>query len=106
LQSCEYGWARGCGGLGECYKAGQGLRADPLQAILYFDKACRAGIAASCYAAGGLYQGLQNPVLAAERFQQACDVSIHAQIANTAYFRAGGAVEVAGAVPYCAQPAQ
>src|SRR5439155_25143038 len=39
-QSCEVNWPRGCGGLAE-------LLPDPTLAIAYFDRACRAAIAAS-----------------------------------------------------------
>ena len=104
-QSCDSGWPRGCGGLGECYTAGAGVDADIAQAIRYFERACKAGIAASCFAAGGIYQSMKDPVLASKRFQQACDFSMHAEIANTAYFRAGGAPEARRAPAFCAPPA-
>jgi TPR repeat protein len=53
-RSCEGGWPRANG---------------------YFERACRAGIAASCFALG--------------RRQQACDLSLRAVTDNEAYFRAG-----------------
>ncbi len=74
-QSCDAGWARGCGGLAELYKAGLGVAADPARATAYFERACRAGIAASCNALG--------------RQRQACEVSLRAATDNSAYFHAG-----------------
>jgi TPR repeat protein len=102
-QSCDDGWPRGCGGLGECYQAGLGTAADAARAIHYFEQACRQGIAASCYSLGGMYRGLKDEVLAAQRFQQACDFAVHAGIANTAYFRAGGPSQAEPPPPFCAQ---
>jgi TPR repeat protein len=89
-QACDDGWQRGCGGLAECYKAGQGVAADKMQAIRYFERACRGGIAASCYSLSGMYRALNDEALAARRLQRACDLSTRAVTANTAYFRAGG----------------
>jgi hypothetical protein len=104
-QSCTSGWPRGCGGLGECYLAGRGVPADSAQASWWFERACRGGVAASCFAAGEIYRGMNNQALARQRFQQACDVSIHAAIANTAYFAAS-----AGRVPassrFCSMAAE
>ncbi len=60
-RSCEGGWPRGCGGLAELYRAGKGVAADAAQANGLFERACRAGTAASCFALG--------------RRQQACDLS-------------------------------
>jgi TPR repeat protein len=102
--SCEHGWPRGCGGLAECYRSGRGVEANAGQALRYFEEACGGGIAASCYAAGAMYQG-KDGVLAAERFRQACDFSVHAEIANTAYFRASVTPQVETTPAFCAQPA-
>ena len=44
-----------------------GVDADSVQAIRYFERACRAGIAASCYAAAWIYQSMKDPALAAQR---------------------------------------
>ena len=74
-QSCDAGWERGCGGLGELYRAGLGVTADPVRATAYFERACRAGIAASCNSLG--------------RQHQACELSLRAAIDNSAYFHAG-----------------
>jgi hypothetical protein len=101
-QACDRGWPRGCGGLGECYKAGFGVESDAVQAIRYFEKACAGGVAASCFAAGSLYQA-KDAVLAAHLFRQACDFSIHAQIARTAYFVAGSEQPAESAPAFCAQ---
>jgi hypothetical protein len=99
-QSCDLGWPRGCGGLGECYKAGLGVDADTAQAVRYFEKACTGGIAASCFAAGALYKGT-DAVLAAHRFQQACDFSVHAEIAKSAYFVAGPGQQTESTPAFC-----
>jgi len=104
-QSCESAWPRGCGGLGECYRAGNGIAVDAAQAIRYFERACREGIAASCFSAGSIYQGRKDTALAAQRFREACDFSVHAVIANTAYFRASGSQDTDPAPPFCVQPA-
>ena len=73
----------------EGYKAGRGVDADAVQATGYFEKACRGGVAASCFAAGAIYRGRNEEAIARERFQQACDLSVRAAIAATAYFAAG-----------------
>ncbi|HSU69214.1 MAG TPA: tetratricopeptide repeat protein, partial [Tepidisphaeraceae bacterium] len=100
-QSCDAGWARGCGGLGESYRLGQGTPADSAQAIVYFEKACRAGIAASCFSAGTIFRGAGDEALAHQRFRQACDFSIRAVTANTAYFRAGASAQTEMAPAFC-----
>jgi TPR repeat protein len=97
-QACESGWARGCGGAGELYKAGN----QPAQAIEYFERACRSGIAASCYAVGVLYRANHDEALAGKRLQQACDLSVRAATDNAAYFRAG-AGQTDAPLPFCAQ---
>ena len=94
---------RGCGGLAELYKAGQGGAADPAQAVPYFERACGAGIAASCYSLGGLYRSMKQEAMAARRLQQACDLSIRAETARLAFFRAGGAMQSETAPAFCAQ---
>ena len=101
--SCDLAWPRGCGGLGECYQAGHGTAADAAQAMLYFEKACREGIAASCYSAGAMYRGRKDEDLAARRFQQACEISVHAGIAETAFFRASGSALPDPPSPFCGQ---
>ena len=105
-KSCEDGWPRGCGGLGECYKAGRGVTADPVHAAALFERACRGGIAASCFAAGEIYRNARNEALATRRFQQACDLSVHAAIAGSAYFAAGAPDPSPASLPFCAAPAQ
>ncbi|HXK01247.1 MAG TPA: hypothetical protein VMS37_02525, partial [Verrucomicrobiae bacterium] len=105
-KSCEDGWPRGCGGLGECYKAGRGVTADPVHAAALFERACRGGIAASCFAAGEIYRNARNEALATRRFQQACDLSVHAAIAGSAYFAAGVPDPSPASLPFCAAPAQ
>ena len=96
-QSCDAGWPRGCGGLGELYKAAQ-----PVLAIGYFERACKAGIAASCYAVGVLYRARNDEALAARRLRQACEASLRAATDNAGYFHAG-AIEPEAAVPFCGQ---
>ena len=91
-QSCTDGWSRGCGGLAECYRAGQGIAADPALASTYFEKACRGGVEASCFSVATMYRGMNDEARAHQRFQQACDFSIRHQIANTAYFRASDTI--------------
>jgi TPR repeat protein len=94
---------RGCGGLAECYRSGQGTPADPALASTYFEKACRGGVEASCFSVANMYRAMNDEARAQQRFQQACDFSVRHQIANTAYFRAG---DTPGAAPaFCAQAA-
>jgi hypothetical protein len=95
-QSCDAGWARGCGGLGELFQS-----SDPAAAIAWFERACSAGIAASCAAAAGLYRADHRDTLALQRSTQACELSTRATIDNAAYFRAGAAPSPA-ALPFCA----
>jgi TPR repeat protein len=102
-QSCADGWRRGCGGLGECYKSGNGVPADPILAARYFEDACRGGIAASCFAAGAIYRSRNERALASRRFQQACDLSVRAAIASTAYF-APDASTPAAVPSFCSSP--
>jgi hypothetical protein len=101
-QSCDEGWPRGCGGLGECLQSGRGVAPDSTTAAQYFEKACRNGVAASCFAAGRIYRATNNEALARNRFQQACDLSIHAAIASTAYFAAGRG-STAAEPPFCSE---
>ena len=105
-KSCRQGWPRGCGGLGECYAGGRGVAEDPARAVEYFEQACRGGIAASCFAAGEIYRARQNQDLAKKRFQQACDLSIRASIAGTAYFAPLGATSPAGSARFCSESAR
>ena len=103
-KSCGDGWPRGCGGLGECYNSGRGVPADPLQASQFFEQACRGGVAASCFAAGEIYRRTRNDDMADRRFQDACDLSLHAAIASTAYVASGAAGSVPKALPFCPTP--
>jgi TPR repeat protein len=97
-KACDSGWPRGCGGLGELYRA-----TDTPQAIQYFERACRAGIAASCYSLGGLYRA-KDEALAGKRLREACDLSLRAATDNAAYFRASsGQGEMTA--PFCSQAA-
>jgi TPR repeat protein len=89
--------------LAECYRAGQGTAADAQLASEYFEKACRGGVAASCYAQATMYRGSRNEDRAREKFQQACDLSIRHEIANAAYFRAGSAAAPDVVPRFCAQ---
>ena len=50
----------------------------PVQAVQYFGRACRAGIAASCYSLGGMYRAMKDEALAGQRLQKACDLSVRA----------------------------
>ena len=103
--SCSNGWWRGCGGLAECYRAGLGTAADPARAANYFELACRNGVAASCFASATVYRARHDEPRAARRFQQACDLSLRHQIANTAYFRASATTTPPPLPTFCAQPA-
>ena len=67
---------------------GAGTAADAALASAYFEKACRGGVAASCFALGNIYRGIKDEAKARQRFQQACDASVRDEIANAAYFRA------------------
>ena len=82
-------------------QAGQGVQRTA-QAIEYFERACRAGIAASCYAVGGMYRADNDEALAGKRLRQACDLSVRAATDNAAYFRVG-AGQTDAALPFCGQ---
>ena len=101
-QACDRGWSRACGGLAECYRMGQGVAADSTQAIRLFEKACGAGVAASCFSVGGMYRALNDEARAGQRLHQACDLSLRAATDDTAYFRAGGSSETGAGLPFCA----
>jgi TPR repeat protein len=104
--SCKDGWPRGCGGVGECYKTGRGVAADLAEAARYFEKACRGGVAASCFAAGAIYRGSNDEALARERFRKACDLSVRAAIASTAYFAAGTNAAPGSTPSFCSEDAR
>lgn len=80
-----------------------GTAADTSQAIEYFEKACRGGIAARCFAVATMYHGMKDEALAQQRFQQACDASVRSATANTAYFRRGASIQSAAAPAFCSQ---
>jgi len=100
-QSCATGWARGCGGLGECYRFGQGTPADSGQAIQHFEKACRVGIAASCYSVGVLNRLASNQTVAQERLRRVCELSTKYEESSAAYFRLGSVARSGTPSTYC-----
>ena len=67
----------------------------------YFDKACRGGVAASCFALGNIYRNIKDEATARQRFQQACDASVRHEIANAAYFRASDNAPTGNTAPFC-----
>jgi TPR repeat protein len=91
--------------LAECYRAGQGIAADPAQASAWFEKACRGGVEASCFSVANMYRAMNDETRAHQRFQQACDFSVRHQIANTAYFRASETASLGAAPAFCSQAA-
>ena len=101
-QSCADGWVRGCGGLAECYRLGQGVTAGESQAIDLFERACRGGVAASCNSVATIYRARGDEALAQRRFLQACAVETRSLQAAAAYFKPDAAeVRRAG---FCSNP--
>jgi hypothetical protein len=97
-QACSSGWSRGCGALGECYRAAN----DTSRAVAFFEKACRAGIAPSCYAVATIYRSRNDELLAQQRFRRACESSTRFAATNAAYFKSG-AVSTTPIPAFCSQ---
>jgi TPR repeat protein len=74
-----------------------------VRAVQNFEKACRAGIAASCFSVAQMYRSMKDEALARDRFRQACDVSTRNVTASTAYFRPGSTAQPATAPAFCSQ---
>ena len=79
-QSCDGNWPRGCGGLAEMQPRGSA------EAIANFERACRAGVAASCTAAAAIYRERNDLALASARGRQALELSARAANENAVYF--------------------
>lgn len=61
-KSCEYGYGSACNELGAAYKRGKGVKKDPEQSKMYYNKAlalyekeCNSGMAKSCKNLGMIY---------------------------------------------------
>ncbi len=102
-RSCDQGWSRGCGGLGECYRAGQGTPTDIAQAAEYFERACDGGVASSCYSAGLLNRDARDEARAQRHFRQACDLSARYAELSGAYFTSGSRARSETAARFCAE---
>lgn len=79
-KSCELGWWRACGRLGDSYLVGQGTPVNPGLAIASFEKGCQGQNAASCFEAARFYHsdkwGFRVEALARQRLQQACGLGL------------------------------
>jgi TPR repeat protein len=89
--------------LAECYRAGLGIAADPAQAIANFEKACKAGIAPSCFSVAAMYRAMNDEALARQRLQLGCEFSARLAEASAAYFKPGSSSPPGTVPPVCAQ---
>jgi TPR repeat protein len=100
-KSCSSGWSRGCGGLGECYRTGTGTTEDDALALENFDKACRAGVASSCFSGSSMYRSQHNNAKAQARLRQGCEIGVSFAKSNEAYFEKGSLTKAALAPAFC-----
>lgn len=100
-QSCSADWWRGCGGLGECYRTGSGTQVDNALALENFDKACRNGIAPSCFSAASMYHTLNNEGEAQKKLRQGCEISFAYAGSNAAYSQTAPQIKAATVPAVC-----
>lgn len=76
VQACDLDNARACRALGQRYEGGDGLAADPVKALAFYDKGCALGAVSACHRAGLQYEaGTGTPIDLAKanaRFSAAC----------------------------------
>lgn len=77
-KSCDNKEPKVCNDLGKKYYHGQGVRKNPSQGLVFFEKGCERGYAESCYNLGAMYErgetgGSSRYHKARKYFQQACD---------------------------------
>jgi TPR repeat protein len=66
-----------------------GTAADKTQAIEWFDKACRHGIASSCFSASAMYSALNDANKADQRLRQGCQIFASFAESSAAYYERG-----------------
>jgi hypothetical protein len=66
-----------------------------------FDKACRSGIAPSCFSAAQMYRELHDERTAKSRLRQGCELSSRFVESSAAYFREGSSAKAAAVPAVC-----